>query len=240
MRLENGGITACIDVVSDVRPSLNRDQDFNEGKGRPFSGHDEAPFVDQDAHAVEDQLAGKCLLAVHKVADEDEEHDEDVEMHERCQEEVVGQEQEGLCPVPALDGADDACCFDGACCVGGPLEPNSILENRHLEQAPGDSPRLEMLVVDRSEAGERCGGYGSCSVIDMKKLASSCVVLGLVEARQCNGCWTATCSKNTHHHDQPIARVTSAKMATQVATPTPAPAPQGSSYMSSDSAASPH
>lgn len=85
------------------------------------------------------------MFAVHKVADKNEEHDEDVEMYEGHQEEVVGQEQECLRPVPALDGADDTCCFDGGDCVCGPLEPDSMLEDGHIATLYSRSVPLEKL-----------------------------------------------------------------------------------------------
>jgi hypothetical protein len=72
-----------------------------------LSWHDESPLVDQEAHPLNDQLARKGLLSVHEVADQDEEHDEDVEVHGRREEEVVCEKQEGLGAIPALDGADD-------------------------------------------------------------------------------------------------------------------------------------
>lgn len=46
---------------------------------------------------------------------------------------MVGQEQEGLCPVPALDRADDARSFDSADRVRRPLESDSLREDRHYE-----------------------------------------------------------------------------------------------------------
>jgi hypothetical protein len=52
-------------------------------------------------------LTRESLLSVHEVADQDKEHDEDVEVHRRREEEVVCEEQEGLSAVPALDGSDD-------------------------------------------------------------------------------------------------------------------------------------
>ena len=64
-------------------------------------------------------MAGEGLLAIHEVADEDEEHDEDVEVQRRGEEEVVKQEQESLNAVPALDGADDARSSGGAGRMGG-------------------------------------------------------------------------------------------------------------------------
>jgi hypothetical protein len=47
----------------------------------PQSWHHEPPFVDQEAESVDGQLARKCLLPVHEIADEDKEHDEDVKVH---------------------------------------------------------------------------------------------------------------------------------------------------------------
>ena len=64
-----------------------------------ISWQKEPPFVEQEAKPIDSELARKGLLAIHKVADQDKEHDEDVEMHRRRYEEVVSQEQEGLSPI---------------------------------------------------------------------------------------------------------------------------------------------
>ena len=66
------------------------------------------------------------MLSVHKVTDEDKEHDEYVQVHGRREEEVVGQEQEGLCPVSAFDGADDSGGLDGGRAIGGDVEGNDF------------------------------------------------------------------------------------------------------------------
>jgi hypothetical protein len=42
------------------------------------SRHDESPFIEQEAEAVQNQLTWESLLPVHKVADQNEEYDEDI------------------------------------------------------------------------------------------------------------------------------------------------------------------
>jgi hypothetical protein len=69
------------------------------------------------------------LLAIHEVANEDEEYNEDVEVHKWGEEEVVRKEQKRLSTVSAFDGADDACGFDSACCIGRPFEPDGFGES---------------------------------------------------------------------------------------------------------------
>jgi hypothetical protein len=54
-------------------------------------------------------------------------------VHKGGEEEVVGKEQECLCPVSAFDGADDACCFDGTRSVGGSFESDDFREAGHHE-----------------------------------------------------------------------------------------------------------
>lgn len=46
----------------------------------PCSTHDKATFVEEEAHAVYEHLYRKRLFAVHEVADQDEEQNEDVQM----------------------------------------------------------------------------------------------------------------------------------------------------------------
>jgi hypothetical protein len=99
-----------------------------------LSRHDEPPFVQQNAKTIQNQLTWKSLLPVHEVADEDEEDNKYVEVYERGQEEVVDQKQECLCPVSALNRADDTCCFDGARGVCGLPESHSIREDGHNER----------------------------------------------------------------------------------------------------------
>ena len=103
-----------------------------QSSGVWLSMHDEAPLVEQEAQAVNSQLARKRLLSVHKVADEDKEHDEDIQVHGRREEEVVGQEEEGLGSVSALDGPDNSGCLDGGSAIGGNLEGNDLGEKGHL------------------------------------------------------------------------------------------------------------
>jgi hypothetical protein len=79
------------------------------------STHDEAALVEQEPNALDEHLDGEGLLAIHEVADQNEEDDEDIQVQRRGQEEVIGQEQEGLGPVSASDGANDSGCFGCAC-----------------------------------------------------------------------------------------------------------------------------
>lgn len=65
-----------------------------------------AALVDEEARAVHQELAGHGTLAVHELADQDEQDNEDVEQQRRLQEEVVAEDQKGLHAVPAADGAD--------------------------------------------------------------------------------------------------------------------------------------
>jgi hypothetical protein len=95
------------------------------------SWHDESPLVDQEAHALNDQLTRKGLLAIHEVADEDKEHDEDVEVHRRRKEEVVCEEQEGLSTVSALDRSDNPGRLHSCSAVGRNLEGNDLGEEGH-------------------------------------------------------------------------------------------------------------
>jgi hypothetical protein len=90
------------------------------------SRHDEPPFIEQETKAVNNQLAWESLLPVHEVADQNEEDDEDVQVDKGREEEVVGKEQECLCPVSAFDGSDDACGFDGTRGVGRPFESDDF------------------------------------------------------------------------------------------------------------------
>jgi hypothetical protein len=68
-----------------------------------------SPLVREEADAVDKELAGLGVLAVHEVADQDEQDDEDVEQQRRLQEEVVAEDQKGLHAVPAAYGADEPC-----------------------------------------------------------------------------------------------------------------------------------
>ncbi len=88
------------------------------GRSRPK----EASFIQQKAEPIQDQVAREGLLAVHKVANEYEEHDEDVEMQGRREEEMIGEEQESLRPVSAFDGADDTRSSGRAGRIGGLFE----------------------------------------------------------------------------------------------------------------------
>jgi hypothetical protein len=47
---------------------------------------------------------------------------------------VVGEEEEGLCAVSALDGPDDACSFDSTGRVVGVFEADAISEQGHGER----------------------------------------------------------------------------------------------------------
>jgi hypothetical protein len=95
------------------------------------SRHDEPPLVNQEAHPFNYQLTRKGLLPVHEVANEDKEHDEDVEVHRRREEEVVCEEQEGLGAIPALDGSDDPGCLQGCSAVCRDLEGDDLGEKGH-------------------------------------------------------------------------------------------------------------
>jgi len=95
------------------------------------SWHDETFLIEQEADGIEKQLTGVCMLAVHEVADEDEEDDEDVEMHGRRQEEVVGQEQEGLGTVPVLDAGNNAGSVYSVLIVEGFLEADDAAKRGH-------------------------------------------------------------------------------------------------------------
>ena len=57
-----------------------------------LSRQEEPPFVQQELKAVQEKLAWKGLLTVHKVTDEYKEHDEDVQVQGRGEEEVIGKE----------------------------------------------------------------------------------------------------------------------------------------------------
>jgi hypothetical protein len=96
-----------------------------------LSRHDESPLVNQEAHPLNDQLTREGLLSVHEVTDEDKEHNEDVEVHWRREEEVVCEEQEGLGAIPALDGSDDPGCLQGCDAVCRDLEGNDLGEKGH-------------------------------------------------------------------------------------------------------------
>jgi hypothetical protein len=58
-------------------PAYNRVQGDCVNRSR----HNEPPFVNQETESVNGQLTRERLLSIHKVADEDEEHDEDVKVH---------------------------------------------------------------------------------------------------------------------------------------------------------------
>jgi hypothetical protein len=111
----------CAKVVDSQRCSPRR------------SWHVEPPLVEQEAKTVQEQLAGESLVAIHEVADQDEEDDEDIQMHKRSQKEVVGQEQERLCPVATLDRADHARRLDRVDGVDRSFEPDSLGEAGHDE-----------------------------------------------------------------------------------------------------------
>lgn len=91
------------------------------------------------------------MVAVHKVAGEDEEHDEDVKVHRRREEEVVGQEQKGLSTVSALDGSDHSGSLDGSSAVGGSAKGDEVGKNGHPRQG---------RVVDLSGEAWGCGDGG--------------------------------------------------------------------------------
>ena len=63
--------------------------------------------VDEETYALDKELAGDRVLAVHEVADEDKQHDEDVEQQRGLQEEVVAEDQKGLHAVPTPNGSDE-------------------------------------------------------------------------------------------------------------------------------------
>ena len=90
------------------------------------SRHDESPLVNQKAKPLNDQLGWEGLLAVHKIADQNEEHDKNVKVHRRRKEEVVCEEQKGLGSVSALDGSDDPIRLDRSGAVGRGPEGNNL------------------------------------------------------------------------------------------------------------------
>lgn len=63
--------------------------------------------VDEETYALDKELAGDRVLAVHEVADQDEQHDEDIEQQRRLEEEVVAEDQKGLHAISASNGPDD-------------------------------------------------------------------------------------------------------------------------------------
>jgi len=74
------------------------------------------------------------MLAVHKVADKNEEHDEDVKVHRRREEEVISKKQEGLGAVSALNGSDDSGRLDGSSAVGRRAKGDDLGKNGHPRQ----------------------------------------------------------------------------------------------------------
>ena len=51
-----------------------------DGSSVSLSRHDKASFVEQEAHSVDEHVNRKGFVAVHEVADEDEEENEDIQM----------------------------------------------------------------------------------------------------------------------------------------------------------------
>jgi len=74
------------------------------------------------------------LLSVHEVADQNKEHDKDIKVHRRSEEEVVCEEQKGLGPVSALDGSDDSVCLDSSGAVGRGFEGDNLGKEGHPRQ----------------------------------------------------------------------------------------------------------
>lgn len=95
------------------------------------SGHDEAPFVQEKAKSIQHQVAWERLLTIHKVADQNKEHDEDVQMHRGSQEEMVAKEEEGLYTISALDRPDDAGSFRSIHRVVGDFDRDCSCKDGH-------------------------------------------------------------------------------------------------------------
>lgn len=100
--------------------------------GCALSRQEEPPFVQQELKPVQEKLAWEGLLPVHEVADEYEEHDEDVEMQRRGQEEVVREEQKRLSAVSTLDRPNNPRCFGGARMVCRDSESDGLAKSSHI------------------------------------------------------------------------------------------------------------
>lgn len=69
-----------------------------------------SPLIDQKTYSFDEELARNGILPVHKVANENEQNDEDVQQEWRLDKEVVSHDEEGLDAVSASDGSNQPHC----------------------------------------------------------------------------------------------------------------------------------
>lgn len=64
-------------------------------------------MIDEETYAFDEKLARDGVLSIHKVADQYEQDDEDVEQERRLQKEVMAENQKGLYPISAPYGPNN-------------------------------------------------------------------------------------------------------------------------------------